>query len=77
MDEAVRPCLRCDALVDEARAFCPSCGAHVGGPSLVVARPSAAVAPSDAGLAALFHASLVVQAALAALARGGALAAIL
>ncbi len=41
MDEAVRPCLRCDTLVEESRAYCPACGSPLSRLKLVLPRPAA------------------------------------
>jgi hypothetical protein len=40
-EEAVRPCLRCDTLVEESRAYCPACGSYLASVRLVVSRPAA------------------------------------
>ncbi|MFN0205899.1 MAG: hypothetical protein ACKVS6_06250 [Planctomycetota bacterium] len=52
MEEAVRPCLRCDALVPESRAYCPQCGSPLATLKLVVPRPGAAAGSPESQQAA-------------------------
>lgn len=40
MEQAVRPCLRCDALVEASNHYCPQCGAYLGVVRLVAPRNS-------------------------------------
>lgn len=70
MEQAVRPCLQCDALVDEWRAYCPKCGASViPGVQLVVGRPAASAPRVDEKVAeSAFRVALAACAGLAALA---------
>ncbi|MBL8693895.1 MAG: hypothetical protein JNJ88_07320 [Planctomycetes bacterium] len=61
MDQAVRPCLRCDALVEESRAYCPQCGASMTHVQLVLARPaSASAAAEDSALVGVFEVILAL-----------------
>ncbi|HKE02124.1 MAG TPA: hypothetical protein VKE69_13995 [Planctomycetota bacterium] len=66
-EEAVRPCLRCDTLVEESRAYCPACGHYLSPVKLIVPRPAAAHGDGGARLARIFEGALVVCAALGAL----------
>lgn len=70
VDEAVRPCLRCEALVEESRAYCPKCGQPmILGARLVVGRPAAVPGRiEDVFAAQWFRATLVACALLAAIA---------
>jgi hypothetical protein len=46
VEESVRPCLRCDYLVESLSHYCPRCGNYLDKLKLVVPRPAAA-APVD------------------------------
>jgi hypothetical protein len=74
LEEAVRPCLRCDALVVADRSYCQKCGTYLGAVSLVISRPAAA-APSGDG-AALQRAFVGILGACALLALACAAAAL-
>lgn len=42
MEESIRPCLRCDAIVPELDNYCSTCGAYLGKVAFVLPRPAAA-----------------------------------
>lgn len=63
--ESVRPCLRCDALVDDALHYCSGCGSYMGKVALVISRPAAAVqSPEIETLANILQYLFVASAAL-------------
>jgi hypothetical protein len=62
MEESVRPCLRCDALVPESRAYCAECGGAMFTLRFVVPRPGAAAMHPEREQAANVFVSMLLAA---------------